>query len=184
MRADAVSWEDSIFRPSGECNGEAVRTAAALRYRLNRRSPCPFAEEFFRKVHRFYCDSFEAVCELCKELHRIVAEPIDIGLLNSKIDPTNAVKANEQKLRQIRRLALWLDSLGLDGRKVIQPLGGIAELRQGDAHAKGSELESSLALFGIPKSETNLQVVCCEIIGQAANCVGTIARVIEVKAGT
>src|SRR6266496_363048 len=60
----------------------------------------PPDSEFFRRVHRFYCDSFEDVCELCKELHRIVCEPIDIGLLNSKIDPANAEASNKQGLRQ------------------------------------------------------------------------------------
>jgi hypothetical protein len=135
-------------------------------------------------VHRFYCGSFDEVCELCKELHRIISEAIDLGLLNAKIDSANAAKANEQKLRQIKRLALWLDSLSLDGRKVTQPLAGIADLRQGAAHTKSSGLEESLALFGIPKNERNLQAVCCEIIGQTANCVGTIADAFRPNAGT
>ena len=96
--------------------------------------------EFFHRIHRFYCDSFEHVCELCKEVNRIVCEPIDIGLLNAKIDPANAEKANQLRLRQIKRLALWLDTLKLDGRKITQALAGIADLRQGDAHAKSSDL--------------------------------------------
>ena len=66
----------------------------------------PSENEFFHRIHRFYCDSFEDVCELCKELHRVVSEPIDIGLLNSKIDPANAAESSKQKLRQIKRLAL------------------------------------------------------------------------------
>ena len=107
-----------------------------------------------------------------------MAEAIDIGALNSKIDPGNAAKANQEKFRQIKRLALWLDTLGLDGRKVTQPLAGIADLRQGSAHTKGSELKNALALFNIPPDETNLQAVCCELIGQTANCIAAAADAI------
>jgi hypothetical protein len=139
----------------------------------------PSGSEFFHQIHRFYCDSFEDVCELSKELHRIICEPINIGLLNAKIDPSNAVKANEQKLRQIKRLALWLDTLKLDGRKITQALAGVAALRQGDAHANSSEVRESLTLFGIPKSCTDYQQICCEIVGQVANCVATVSDAVK-----
>jgi len=143
----------------------------------------PHDSEFFRMIHRFYCDSFEDVCELCKELHRIVCEPIDIGLLNSKIDAANAEAANKQKLRQIKRLALWLNTLKLDGRKITQALAGVADLRQGDAHAKSSELRESLKLFGIPPDCTDYQTMCCEIIGQVANSIGAVANAVPAKSG-
>ncbi len=135
----------------------------------------PKAEEFFRRVHRFYSVSFDQVCDLSKEIHRVVSESIDIGVLNAKVDPANAVKANKENLRQIKRLALWLDALGLDGRKITQPLAGIADLRQGSAHTKSADLKHALALFGIPPDEQDLQAVCCELIGQVANCIATIA---------
>ena len=135
----------------------------------------PSALEFFRQIHRFYCSSFEDVCELSKELHRVVCEPVDIGLLNAKIDQANAEKSNQQKLRQIKRLALWMDTLKLDGRKITQPLAGVADLRQGDAHAAGIKLREALALFGIPKDSTAYQMICCEIIGQVANSVGVMS---------
>jgi hypothetical protein len=121
------------------------------------------------------------MCELCKELHRIVSERIDIGLLNSKIDPANAAESSKQKLRQIKRLALWLNTLKLDGRKITQSLAGVADLRQGDAHVKSSELRKSLALFGIPSDCADYQPMCYEIIGQVANCIGLVARAIPAK---
>lgn len=135
----------------------------------------PPPEDFYRRVHRFHCVSFDEVCELSKEVHRIVSEAIDIGILNAKIDPGNAARANKENLRQIKRLALWLDTLGQDGRKITQPLAGIADLRQGAAHTKGADLKESLAIFGIPSGEQNLQAVCCELIGQVANCAGKVA---------
>jgi hypothetical protein len=123
------------------------------------------------------------LCELCKELHRIVCEPIDIGLLNSKIDPANTEAANKQQLRQIKRVALWLDTLKLDGRKITQALAGVADLRQGDAHAKSSKLRESLKLFGIPPDCTDYQPMCCEIIGQVANSIGAVSNAVPVKSG-
>jgi hypothetical protein len=140
----------------------------------------PSDSEFFRRVHRFYCGSFEDVCGLCKELHRIVCEVIDLGLLNSKIDPTNAEAANKQGLRQIKRLALWLTTLKFDGRQITQALAGVADLRQGDAHAKGTELRESLKLFGIPADCADYQPMCCEIIGQVANSIGAISDAVPV----
>jgi hypothetical protein len=152
------------------------RTLASYGQTLLQQLPPP--EDFFQHVHRFHDSSFDEVCDLAKEIHRIVAEAIDIGALNSKIDPGNAEKANQDKLRQIKRLALWLDTLRLDGRKITQPLAGIADLRQGSAHTKGSDLKNSLALFNIPPDEQSLQAVCCELIGQVANCIGTVADAI------
>lgn len=139
----------------------------------------PTEDQFFHRVHRFYSDSFQDVCELCKELHRIISEPIDKGLLNIKIDPANAQIAKERNLGSNKRLALWLDTLGLDGRKVTEPLAGVYDLRQGNAHAEGADLQKSLALFGIPPHNTDYQPMCCEIIGRVANCIHEIVNKIH-----
>jgi hypothetical protein len=141
----------------------------------------PTEKEFFHRIHRFYCDSFKDVCMLCKELHRIVSEPIDKGLLNSKIDPANAQKSKDQSLGSNKRLALWLDTLGLDGRKTTQPLAGVYDFRLGDAHIESGDLRKSLALFNIPPDNTDYQPMCCEIIGQVANCIHAAVNAIPKK---
>ena len=138
----------------------------------------PTETEFFHRIHRFYCDSFKDVCSLCKELHRIVSEPIDKALLDSKIDLANAKRARELNLGSNKRLAVWLDSMGLDGRKVTQPLAGVYDLRQGDAHIEGADLRESLALFEIPQDSTAYQAICCEIIGRVANCIHEVTSAI------
>jgi hypothetical protein len=186
--SEELHMSQNLARPASTTAPEAIlrrnlqvlqkRTALSYGQPLLQQLPPDF--EFFRRVHRFYCDSFEDVCELCKELHRIVCEPIDLGLLNSTIDPGNAETANKQGLRQIKRLAVWLDALKLDGRKITQALAGIADLRQGDAHTKGSSLRKSLALFTIPTDCTTYQPVCYEIIGQVANSMGAIADAVPV----
>jgi hypothetical protein len=138
----------------------------------------PSENEFFHRVHRFYCESFAGICELCKELHRIVSEPIDLGLLNERIDPSNAQQANKAKLRQIKRLALWLDSAGLNGKNITQALAGVYDLRIGDAHSGGSDIREALKLLHIPPDTQNYIAVCYSIIGQVANCVGRVGDAI------
>lgn len=139
----------------------------------------PSEDDFFGRVHRFYCDSFEDICELCKELHRTVVEPVDLGLLNAKIDPANATKANQSTLGSIKRLAMWLDSLGLNGREITQPLAAVNDLRIADAHAKEGGVRDSLVLLGIPRNSQDYQTICLTTIGLVGNCVGRLADVIE-----
>jgi hypothetical protein len=139
----------------------------------------PSEKEFFHLIHRFYCDSFSDVCLLCKELHRIVSETINISLLDEKIDPTNAKKSKEKKLGQIKRLALWLDTSGLDGRKATAPLAGVYDLRIADAHIASTSTRDALALLHIPTDTENYLDVCYSIIGQVANCIGSVADSIK-----
>ena len=139
----------------------------------------PSKDAFFKRIHRFYSTSFEEVCDLCKELHRTVVEPIDIGLLNAKIDPTNAAKANQEKLGSIKRMALWLDTVGLDGREVTKPLAAVYDLRIADAHAKRDSVRSSLELLGIPAAANNYLAICTTAIGLVANCIAQVADAVE-----
>jgi hypothetical protein len=142
----------------------------------------PGPEDFFRRVHRFYCDSFEDICELCKELHRTVVEPVDLGLLNAKIDPANAAKANQTNLGSIKRLALWLDAVGLNGRDITRPLAAVYDLRIADAHAKEPDVRASLELLGISRDSQEYQAICFTAIGLVANCVAQLADVISPQA--
>jgi len=139
----------------------------------------PSENEFFHRIHRFYCESFSDLCTLCKELHRIVSEAINLRLLNEKIDPTNAKRSKDQKLGQIKRLALWLDTTGLNGRKTTTALAGVYDLRIGDAHITSASTRDALALLSIPRDTENYIAACYSIIGQVANCVGTVADTVK-----
>lgn len=139
----------------------------------------PSKDDFFRRIHRFYCDSFEDLCELCKELHRTVMEPVDLGLLNATIDPANAAKANQLNLGSMKRLAMWLDSLGLNGRDITRPLAAVYDLRIADAHAKEGEERGSLELLGIPRDSQAYQPICFTTIGLVANCVAQLVEAID-----
>lgn len=136
-------------------------------------------DAFFKAVHRFYGGSFEGFCQLCKELHRHVSERIDIGVINSKIDASNATEANNLKLREIKRLAFWLDKVGYDGRDLTRPLAAVCDLRVGDAHSGKSDLRDSLPLLGIPKESDDFAKMCFYTLGVIANSVGQLCEIVE-----
>ncbi len=172
--ADTISPEAALLH-----NLQTLHDRAIAKYGQPLLSRLPSEKDFFRRVHRFYCDSFENVCELCKEICRTLVEPIDLGLLNAKINPANAANTNQNKLGSIKRLAMWLDSVGLNGRDVTKPLAGIYDLRIADAHAKEADVRASLELLGIPRDSQEYQTICFTAIGLAANCVAQVADVIE-----
>lgn len=144
----------------------------------------PKESELMKVVHRFYCESFEDVCQLCKELHRVVIESLDVGLINSAIDPGNAAEANSRRLGSIKRIALWLNSLGLDGAQITSPLAAIYDLRIADAHVGGEGARRSLELLGFSADSKEYQRICSTAISMAADCVATLVDAIEAKAGS
>lgn len=85
-------------------------------------------------------------------------------------------KAKKKKLQQIKRLALCLDTHGLDGRSVTAPLAGAVDLRQGDAHISGRNLRDSLKLFGLDPNEQNYQLMSFTIISEIAKSFQKIAE--------
>ena len=139
----------------------------------------PDEPSFFRRIHRFHADSMESVCRLCKELHRTITEQIDLGGINAKIDPGNAEGANKEKLRQIKRIAKWMDTLGRDGRKITGPLAAVADLRQGDAHTTGEQLRAALTILQIPEDSKDYQKMSFWIIASVANCLLQIGAAIN-----
>jgi hypothetical protein len=138
----------------------------------------PSERDFLHHVHRFYCASFADICTLCKEIHRIITERIDVDALNQQIDPANAGKAKTQKLGQIKRLALWLDALGVDGRRVTAPLAGIYELRIADAHAASKTAREGLSLLAIPPDIEDYLTACFVVIARTVNCIVEIGRAV------
>lgn len=144
-------------------------------------SQIPDEDEFFKKIHRFHGDSFEDVCRLAKELNRIVNERIDLDVLDRDLDPGGTQEAKEKKLRQIKRLALWLTRLGADGREMTKALSGVNDLRQGDAHGGGSKLRDSLSLFGIDPDSQDFGGMCWVILRDVGSAMRSIGLFLESK---
>ncbi len=77
--SEELHMSQNLARPANTAAPESIlwhnlqhlqnQTALAYGQPLLQEMPPDF--EFFRLIHRFYCDSFENLCELCKELHRL-----------------------------------------------------------------------------------------------------------------
>lgn len=89
---------------------------------------------------------------MAKELNKLTVEQLDLTLVK-KIAP-----GKDEKLRSIKRLEQYLNSLGADGHKLTAPLVGINELRQGDAHLPSADVKDSLQLFGITDNGDLIQM--------------------------
>jgi hypothetical protein len=138
------------------------------------KNPAP-AAEVSRTIHRFYDSSFESVCLLAKEMCRHVVEKLDAGEIDKLLSPENKKLADEKKYRSLKRLELLITQHGEDGRRIAQPLAGLNDLRQGDAHPKSSDLRESLQLFGFTPDTEDYSGVCVRMISDTADCLGNIA---------
>ncbi len=134
---------------------------------------------FFQKIHRFQGDSFEHTCHLAKEISRYILEKIDQSTIDRQLSPDNLKTAERSKFRSLKRLALFLDQLGCDGRKLTMALAGINDLRQGDAHSGSSSLTKSLELFDLCPDSQDHFVNNTQIIRSVAFSLREIARALH-----
>lgn len=108
-------------------------------------------EEILTQVNRFQCVEPSGLYRLCKEITRMVADRVDIGLLQT-LQP-----AADKKLRSLKLIETLLSSGGLDGRTIVGPLFGAFELRTADAHLPPSDLEDALNLLGVNDTMNDVQ---------------------------
>lgn len=94
-------------------------------------------------ANRFLSVDLSGVCQLCKEINRLVVDRLNIPLLK-RLTP-----GASKELASIKRLANFLDRCGVDGRDITKALVGAHELRHADAHLPPEDLTDALALLGI-----------------------------------
>ncbi len=158
-------------------NLNAVQSLFQERFGATFFSALPDEATFFRAIHRFYDQSFRQVCELAKELMKIVVERIEMRSINLLLGPSKSEVENDA--RQIKRLKHWFDRHGHDGRKITGPLVGVNDLRQGAAHAGESKAKAGLEMFGFPKDSTDFQAINFAVIASVAWSLGWIAKTVE-----
>lgn len=134
-----------------------------------------------QKVQRFQGESFEQSCHLAKEISRHIVEKIDQAVIDKHLLPETLKDADKNRPRSLKRLALLLEQLGFNGRTLTQPLAGINDLRQGDAHTGSSSLVQSLELFGIAPDSSDHFNNNIQIINSVAYSLRDIARAIQAK---
>jgi hypothetical protein len=140
-------------------------------------SALPDEKDFYRTIHRFYDQSFRQVCELGKELMKVVVEKMSLDSINNLLSPT--ISELDPKVRQIKHLEHWLNKLGHDGRTIVGPLVGINDLRQGDAHSGESTAKAALKIFGIPDDATEFQAMNVHVLHRVVDSLGNIAKVLD-----
>jgi hypothetical protein len=103
----------------------------------------PLETKFIVTVHRFHSVDFEGVCQLSKEIYRLVVERLNIALLK------RLTSTADDKLGSIKRLEKIMDQYGQNGKDIVKPLFGVYELRLADAHLPSEDLNHALDLLGV-----------------------------------
>ena len=170
---DSTAPETTLVRELHHLNSSFVKLHGAALF-----NDLPPADSLHRMLHRFHSTSFEEVCLLAKELSKAINDRMDQGAIDSLLSADNRRKADSDKSRSVKRLALLLDQIGLDGRAVTRPLGGISDLRQGDVHPESSSLRASLALFDFDPASEDFLGICLKMISDTAECLRMTAMAI------
>jgi hypothetical protein len=160
-------------------NLNAVQELFQKRFEAPFFSALPDEVTYFRAIHRFYDQSLRQVCELAKELMKIVVERIEISSINLLLGPS--ISEVKKDARQIKRLEYWFDKHGQDGREITGPLVGINDLRQGDAHTGESTAKAGLKIFGISEDSRDFQVINLAVIHNVACSLERIAKTLDEK---
>jgi hypothetical protein len=163
---------------------KAIQSATSEAFGQSLLHNLPDPAVILQTIHRFQGDSFEQTCHLAKEISRHIVEKIDQTVIDKQLSLENLKKADKDKLRSLKRLALLLDQLGLDGRDLTKALAGINNLRQGDAHAGSSSLAQSLELFDLHPDSEDYYSNNVQIIHSVAYALRDIARAIQPKPDT
>jgi hypothetical protein len=120
--------------------------------------------DILRRVHRFRALDTTDLLALAKDVARITADSIDVGLLRTIIAPPKGVTWRSLKHLE-QALATYVDAA--TARDALTPLVGIYELRLGDAHLPSSELEDACKLAGVNLTDETMDRAVSLIDGAA-----------------
>jgi hypothetical protein len=137
------------------------------------------ATEILRRIHRFRAQNPPGLLELAKDVARLTADSIDVGLLR-KVAPASDSSKQLGSLKHLEHLLA--QSVAPDrARRILTPLVGIYELRLGDAHLPSKKLEEAFSLVGIdPKLSPLKQAV--QLLHGACRSVFQSIRVLDPNA--
>ena len=101
------------------------------------------------KIHRFRGKDDAGLLALAKDITRLVADRLNIDLLHQL-----APEAKSKKLGSLKSLEVMLShGIGVDkARELAGPLFGVYELRLGDAHLSGSNLQDAMDLLSVERN--------------------------------
>ncbi len=110
-------------------------------------------EEILETIHRFRAVDDKGLFSLAKDIARVIVDDIDVDAINKFAAPPSKGKLGSLKTVQ-NLLAIKIGAI--EARKLLSPLVGVYELRHGDAHLPGSEIENSFKLIDIDRSKPTI----------------------------
>jgi hypothetical protein len=126
------------------------------------------------RVHRFRALEAGGVLALAKDIARLTADSIDVGVLRSIVSPQKG-----ETWRSLRHLqhALTTRVESEIARTALTPLAGIYELRLGDAHLPSSEIQNAYKLTGVNPEDSPIDQAVA-LIGSAAESLKRILSIV------
>jgi hypothetical protein len=107
-------------------------------------------EAILKRAHRFRASDAAGLLALAKDIARLTADSIDVGVLRAIITPPKG--ETWRSLRHLENaLATRVDPRA--ARAALTPLAGIYELRLGDAHLPSSNIAEAYQLAGVNPSD-------------------------------
>lgn len=104
--------------------------------------------EILRDSHRFRSINEPGFYSLSKDLARLTAESIDTKALHKIVQPSKG--EGTRSLKSLERVLATLIPAE-DARIVLTPLVGIYELRHGDSHLPGSDIDEAFEMVGVDR---------------------------------
>lgn len=122
------------------------------------------ADEIMVTIHRFRSTDKSGLLSLAKDLARLIADRIDIGVLHKIVRPQSGEKWGSLKaLEKALGTAIPADR----AKEIMAPLFGVYELRLGDAHLPSSDIDSALTKARVEQTASPIHQGAQLIFGAA-----------------
>lgn len=125
------------------------------------------------RVHRFRAVDDSGLFELAKDLARLTADSIDAAAIQKIARPPNKTKWGSLKSLE-SLIALRIDANV--ARNMVGSLVGVYELRHGDAHLPGGDLEHAFALVKVDRTLPHIN----QGLQMLQACVATLFCIVDV----
>ena len=128
-----------------------------------------------QKVHRFRAKGEAGLLALAKDITRLVADRLNVDLLHQL-----APEAKRKKWGSLKSLEAVLSNVieAEKARKLMGPLFGVYELRQGDAHLSGSKMQDAMNLLSVERDVHPIKQAF-QIIHAVVVTLGNVGKVIS-----
>jgi hypothetical protein len=159
--ADTLAPESEFEQLLREVNAAFVVRYGGALFRSHDSTPA-----IVNRVHRFRALDAAGLLALAKDIARLTADSLDVGVLRTIVAP-----AKGETWRSLRHLqnALATRVNSATARAALTPLAGIYDLRLGDAHLPSSDIDNAYKLAGVSPHDAPLEQAVALIDGAAGS---------------